>query len=125
MLVPRILRFSTLVLLAGLYACGRAGTASGWGTPNVLRIGIVSDPSSLNPLFVTSQAAVDMGQLYTETLVGSSPRNELVPLVAQQIPTRQNGGISTDTRTITYHLRRDERFADGTALTSAERCGDP
>lgn len=106
---------------AALFAgCAHDGGSGGWGTPNELRIGLVNDPSSLNPLFVTSQNAVDMGQLYTETLVGLSPQNRLVPLVAQRIPTRDNGDISRDGLTITYHLRHDERFADGKPLTSAD-----
>ncbi len=102
-----------------LAGCQRVGSER-WGTPHALRIGIVSDPSSLNPLFVTSQVGVDIGQLFTETLVGLSPRNELVPLAAQRIPSRANGDVSPDGHTITYHLRRNERFADGTPLTSAD-----
>ncbi|TAM62403.1 peptide ABC transporter substrate-binding protein [bacterium] len=115
------LRTVMLLALAAatLAGCQRVGDQR-WGTPHVLRIGIVSDPSSLNPLFVTSQAGVDVGQLYTETLIGLSPNNELIPLAAQRVPTRANGGISSDGRTITYHLRRDERFADGQPLTSAD-----
>ncbi|MDE2571290.1 MAG: peptide ABC transporter substrate-binding protein [bacterium] len=108
--------FGALVLLAG---CARVADER-WGTPHELRIGIVSDPSSLNPLFVSSQQAVDIGQLYTETLVGLSPRNELIPLAARVVPSRANGGVSADGLTITYHLRHDERFADGTPLTSAD-----
>lgn len=109
-----------LVLAAvALGGCQRVGSER-WGTPHALRIGIVSDPSSLDPLFVTSQVGVDIGQLFTETLIGLSPRNGPIPLVAQRVPTRANGDISPDGRTITYHLRRDERFADGTPLTSAD-----
>lgn len=108
----------TLFLLA-LPACGRPG-ATGWGTPHELRIGLVNDPSSLNPLFVTSQNSVDMGQLYTETLVGLSSDNTLIPLLAERIPTRANGDVSPDGLTITYRLRRNARFADGVPVTSAD-----
>lgn len=108
-----------LAAFAALTGCQRI-SGERWGTPHELRIGIVSDPSSLNPLFVTSQTAVDMGQLYTETLIGLSPKNQLIPLVAQRVPTRANGDISPDGLTITYHLRHDERFADGVPLTSRD-----
>jgi peptide/nickel transport system substrate-binding protein len=97
-----------------LCACTHAGSSRGWGTAHVLRIAIVNDPSSLNPLFVTSQNAVDLGQLYTETLVGLSPDNRVVPLLAQR------WSVSPDGLTITYRLRRDARFADGVAVTSAD-----
>jgi peptide/nickel transport system substrate-binding protein len=85
-----------------------------------MRVGIVSDPRSLNPLFVTAQDDVDLGQLTTETLVGLSPDNRIVPLLADPVPTRSNGGISRDGKTIVYHLRRDARFADGVPLTSKD-----
>lgn len=116
--MKRLLAIS-LALLATAGGCARPGSG-GWGTAHELRVGIVNDPSSLNPLFVTSQNAVDMGQLYTETLVGLSPQNRLVPLLASEIPTRENGGISRDGLTLTYHLRPDARFADGVAVTSAD-----
>jgi peptide/nickel transport system substrate-binding protein len=112
--------FGLIVLVLGLCGCARTVTLGSWGTPHELRIAIVSDPSSLNPLFVTSQDAVDMGQLYTETLIGLSPKNDMVPLLAQRIPTRRNGDISSDGLTITYHLRHDERFADGRRVTSGD-----
>lgn len=85
-----------------------------------MRVGVVSDPRSLDPLFVTAQTDLDLGQLTTETLVGLSPDDKIVPLLANPVPTRANGGISADGKTIVYHLRRDARFADGVALTSKD-----
>ena len=79
-----------------------------------------NDPPSLNPLFEFDQPDIDLTQLYAEPLVGLSPANELVPVVASRVPSVQNGDISRDGRTTTYHLRRDERFADGAPLTSKD-----
>jgi peptide/nickel transport system substrate-binding protein len=106
-----------VVLLA---ACSRATGAGGWGTPHAMTIARTNDPPSLNPLFEFDQPDIDLTQLYTEPLVGLSPTNQLVPLVASRVPSVQNGDISRDGRTITYHLRRDERFADGVPLTSKD-----
>ena len=58
--------------------------------------------------------------LVTQTLVGLDARNRLVPILVRRIPTRANGEISPDGRTIRYALRRNVRFADGQALTSAD-----
>jgi peptide/nickel transport system substrate-binding protein len=109
-----------LLLLTCVTACTRGTGAGGWGTPHELRIARWNDPSSLNPLFVGTQADSDLTQLYAEPLVGLNPQNALVPLVASRIPTMQNGDIARDGRTLTYHLRHDERFADGAQLTSAD-----
>lgn len=46
--------------------------------------------------------------------------NRLVPVLVTRIPSRANGDISPDGKTITYHLRRGVRFADGKPLTSAD-----
>lgn len=111
-----------LILLAGAFllaACSRAG-GSGWGTAHELRIGLVNDPPSLNPLFEYVQRQIDLTQLYCETLVGLDARNRLVPLLATQVPSVSNGGISRDGTVITYHLRRHVRFADGVELTSKD-----
>ena len=81
---------------------------------------MTGDPNSLNPLFSYVQRQIDLGQLYCETLVGLDDRNNIVPVLAAQVPSRANGGISPDGRTITYRLRRGVRFADGVELTSKD-----
>ncbi len=112
------LRFTAAVLTVAvaLGACARSLHAA----PHQIRVGIVSDPRSLNPLFVTAQTDVDLAQLTTETLVGLSPDDRIVPLLANPVPTRANGGISADGKTIVYHLRGDARFADGVPVTSKD-----
>ena len=39
-------------------------------------------------------------------------------MLRSQFPTRANGGVSSDGKTIVYHLRPGVRFSDGSALTS-------
>lgn len=105
------------VLLTG---CG----TSRWGAvaagPHVLRIADISEPSSLNPLLAHDQATIGYDLLICQTLVGLDAQNRLVPILITRIPTRANGDISADGTRITYHLRRDVRFADGVPLTSAD-----
>lgn len=111
-------RAAFLALAVLLSACSKAG--GGWGTPHELRIGMVSDPDSLNPLLGYVERQIDLSQLYCETLVGLDDRNRLIPLLALQVPSRANGGVSADGKTIVYHLRRGVRFADGVELTSKD-----
>lgn len=106
--------------LVFLIACSRSGATRGWGTPHELTIARANDPASLNPLFAFEQADIDVTQLYAESLVGLNPRNQPVPLLAERVPTIENGDVARDGKTVTYRLRRDARFADGTPLTSKD-----
>ncbi len=78
------------------------------------------DPSSLNPLLAHDQDTIGYDLLVTQTLVGLSAENKLVPVLVKRVPTHANGDISADGKTIAYHLRRGVRFADGRELTSAD-----
>jgi peptide/nickel transport system substrate-binding protein len=41
-------------------------------------------------------------------------------MLATDVPTPENGGVSADGLTITYHLRHDVKWSDGVPLTSAD-----
>lgn len=92
----------------------------GWGAPHEMTITRANDPSSLNPLFAFQQADIDVTQLYIEPLVGLDSNNQPVPLVAVRVPTVANGDVARDGKRVTYHLRHNARFADGTLLTSKD-----
>ncbi len=87
---------------------------------HVLVIADNADPSSLNPLLAHDQDTIGYDLLVTQTLVGLSAGNRLVPVLVTRIPSRSNGDISPDGRTILYHLRRNVRFADGRELTGSD-----
>lgn len=90
------------------------------GDPHVLRIADIVDPSSLNPLLAHDQDTIGYDLLVTETLVGLSADNRLVPILVTRVPTRANGDVSSDGKTIVYHLKPGARFADGTPLSSRD-----
>ncbi len=105
--------------LAALAGCTRSGAARN-GPPHVLRIAYAGDPASLVPFVAIDQEIIALDTLFCQTLVGLSANNRDVPILVTRIPSRRNGDISRDGTRITYHLRRDARFADGVALTSAD-----
>jgi peptide/nickel transport system substrate-binding protein len=88
--------------------------------PHVLRIADSVDPASLNPLLAHDQDTIGYDLLVTQTLVGLSADNRLVPVLLTRVPSRANGDISPDGRTIVYHLKPGVRFADGVPLSSAD-----
>lgn len=86
----------------------------------VLRIADSVDPPSLDPLLAHDQQTIGYDLLVCQTLVGIDASNRLVPVLITRIPSRRNGDVSPDGTRITYHLRRDVRFADGKPLTSGD-----
>ena len=76
------------------------------------------DFQSLDPIFVSGVGGQELASLIYSYLVKFNDRGELVPDAALAVPTRANGGISPDGKTIVYHLRPGVRFSDGSALTS-------
>ncbi|MGD1067685.1 MAG: ABC transporter substrate-binding protein, partial [Vulcanimicrobiaceae bacterium] len=84
-----------------------------WTQPGVLRLGDIAEPDSLNPLLSTMDLSYDMSSLMFSYLVTANAHGTLIPDLATAVPSLANGGISSDGRTIVYHLRRGVRWHDG------------
>jgi len=107
--MPRCL-LRLAVLAAALGACMGA-----------VRFDIGADPSNLNPLFAHRDAAsveAQLARLLFEPFVDVDEHGNPVPDLLVRIPTRQNGGISADGRTIVYELRPGVRWSDGVPVTA-------
>ena len=103
-----------MALLAALAACAPAPqTAS-------LRLAIASEPHSMLPLLAQSIPDNEVLRLLYDPLIACDAAGRPVPALAATVPTRANGGISRDGRTITYRLRHGVRWHDGTPFTSAD-----
>ena len=60
----------------------------------------------------------DAGAVVLESLAVIDPDGNVVPKLAAEIPSRENGGISEDGLTITWRLRENLTWSDGSALTA-------
>lgn len=85
-----------------------------------LRLAIAAEPHSLDPLLAQSIQDNEILRLIYDPLIACDASGRPVPALAALVPTRANGGISRDGRTITYHLRAGVRWHDGTAFTSRD-----
>ena len=72
----------TLALAMALAGCEAASQ------PHVLVIADNVDPSSLNPLLAHDQETIGYDLLVTQTLVGLSAANRLVPVLVTRVPSR-------------------------------------
>ena len=114
-------------LVLTLSACTRVQTAQGngasvhsWTNPQVLRVGAYEEPDSLNPVITSMSFASDVFQLIYDGLIRYDERGRAVPDLAREVPSRANGGISPDGRTLTYHLMPHATWSDGAPVTSAD-----
>lgn len=58
--------------------------------------------------------------LITEPLMSYLPDGTLIPTLVKEVPSKENGGLSDDLKTVTYHLREDILWSDGTPFTAAD-----
>ncbi|MEO7040325.1 MAG: peptide ABC transporter substrate-binding protein, partial [Candidatus Elarobacter sp.] len=105
---------------AGSTGAANTGQRHPWTKPGVLRIGSLSDPDSLNPLLSAFQISTDLSMFWAGYLFNYSDANQLVPELATQVPTLQNGGIAKDGLTITYHLRKGVQWQDGAPFDASD-----
>jgi peptide/nickel transport system substrate-binding protein len=78
------------------------------------------DISNLNPFLETAAPIFPLSELTSAEFVRFDTVGKPVPELVTEIPTKGNGGISRDGRTITWHLRRGLKWSDGALLTSAD-----
>lgn len=100
---------------------GCAKTSSTLPAPSdTLVVAVPQEPVSLNPLYLEGIVGYTVGELGYSYLTNYDSRGNVVADVAASVPTRGNGGISADGNRVTYRLRRDARWQDGTPVTSAD-----
>jgi peptide/nickel transport system substrate-binding protein len=90
---------------------------------NTVRFDLAEDPRSLNPLFLNPDAASveqQAARLAFEPFIDRDAAGEPVPALLETIPTRGNGGISADGRTIRYRLRAGVKWSDGWPVTAGD-----
>lgn len=93
------------------------------GTParrNELVIALPLEPQSLNPLLLEGPQAYAVSELLFSYLTNYDAAGNMVPDVAQQVPTTENGGVSAGGTRITFRLRRGVRWQDGAPLTARD-----
>ncbi len=109
------------MLALALVACTKTGgTQHSWTKPGFLRVAIQADLKNLNPLLNSNTTDVFTDRLMFEPLLTADDKGNPLPMLATDVPTLENGGVSANGMTITYHLRHDVKWSDGVGLTAAD-----
>jgi len=101
------------------------------GGGGVLRILSWQGPTQLNPHFSTGTKDAEAARIFYEPLARWDAEGELQPVLAAEIPSRANGGVAADGRSVVWKLKRGVTWHDGTPFTAddvifnAEYARDP
>jgi peptide/nickel transport system substrate-binding protein len=113
------------LLTVGLVATacsGKAEEPTAVKNQGVFVHALEAEPDSLDPARASAGGYGDRAiiQVY-EFLVDVGPNGpDLVPMLAKEVPTRENGGVSADGLKYTFKLRDDVTFHDGTKFTAED-----
>ena len=100
------------MIVAGLFAI-----SCGDDDDETLTILYWQAPTIANPYLTGGNKDVDASALILEPLANYDEQGRLVPRLAEEIPTVENGGVSEDITTITWKLKEGILWSDGTPLT--------
>jgi peptide/nickel transport system substrate-binding protein len=121
---------STLLGAAALLAIAPAAFAER-GADGHVNVIYWQAPSILNPYLSGGTKDLESASMIIEPLGRYDPEGKMFPLLATEIPTVENGGVSEDFKTITWKLQPGLLWSDGTPLTandvkfSADYCMHP
>ncbi len=127
-----------LALAFGLAACGSSSgsggadgsTAAASGTPvkgGTLTVTFQGEPTELDPAIAWEVESWSIERLTYQTFLTYASKSgeagtELVPDLATEVPSADNGGISADGLTYTFHLKQGIKFGQpiSTEVTAAD-----
>jgi oligopeptide transport system substrate-binding protein len=115
------LSFGILVILMILTPCliPACGHKTAGGT-QVLRVNLAAEPATIDPNRASWAGERTPIMQVFEGLLGFNQDLTLKPVVAKEIPSVSNGGISADGKTYTFRLRSGVTWSDGQKVTAKD-----
>ena len=88
------------------------------GGGGLLRVLLWQGPTQLNPHFATGTKDADGARVFYESLARWDGDGELQPVLAAHIPSRANGGVAADGRSVLWQLKTGVSWHDGQPFTA-------
>jgi peptide/nickel transport system substrate-binding protein len=92
----------------------------GRGAGDTLRILFWQAPKILNPHLTTGSADWAASRVTYEPLASYDTDGSLVPFLAAEIPSLENGEVAPDGKSVTWKLKQDVRWSDGEPFTAQD-----
>jgi peptide/nickel transport system substrate-binding protein len=94
--------------------------ATSAGKDDVLRLLWWQAPTMLNPHLATGSKDWEATRAVYEPLASFNGAGELIPFLAAEIPSLENGGVAADGRSVTWKLKEGVVWADGQPFTAED-----
>lgn len=88
------------------------------GADDTLRLIWWQAPTILNPHLATGGKDFDASRIVYEPLASYSSDGDLVPFLAAEAPSLENGGVAEDGLSVTWKLKPDIQWSDGEPFTA-------
>ena len=113
-------RLATLLATAASAAMIAGPALADRGADGEVKILYWQAPSTQNPYLSGGTKDIESSSLVLEPLANYDPAGEMIPTLAEEIPTLENGGVSEDLKTITWKLKKGVTWSDGSPFTAAD-----
>lgn len=77
-------------------------------------------PTILNPHLSTGFKDSEASRITLEPLASYDKNGQLIPFLAAEIPSVENGGIAEDGKSVTWKLKQNIKWSNGTPFTAAD-----
>jgi peptide/nickel transport system substrate-binding protein len=95
-----------------------AVAAGARGSGGTLKMLLWQGPTIVNPHLAQGIKDSIAARAILEPLLTQDNEGRLSPVLAAEVPTKDNGGLSADGRSVTYKLKKDIKWADGQPFTA-------
>lgn len=75
-------------------------------------------PTLLNPHFAIGSKDQEASRVFYEPLAGWDPEGRLLPILAAEVPSVENGSVSPDATSVTWKLKPNVKWHDGHPFTA-------
>lgn len=89
-------------------------------TGDTLRLLYWEAPNILNPHLTKGVKEVEVCRIVYEPLASFDKEGQLIPFLAADIPSRENGGVAADGKSVTWKLKQGIHWSDGQPFTAAD-----
>ncbi|MEM7761878.1 MAG: peptide ABC transporter substrate-binding protein [Cyanobacteria bacterium P01_A01_bin.40] len=110
----------TLGLTVAITACGNQTETTNQQQNSTLKLLYWQAPTILNPHLSTGFKDAEASRISLEPLASFDNEANLIPVLAESIPTMDNGGVAKDGKSVTWKLKQNIKWSDGEPFTAED-----